>query len=250
MINLLHSGPTILAAFLASLVEFVEALTIVFAVAVSCNWRSSLIGAGGGVIVLAGLVAVFGPFLTQDWFPLSWLQLFIGIFLLLFGSRWLRKAVLRAAGIIPFHDEAKIYNEQKALLDGQKQLKSFDSIGGLASFKAVLIEGIEVVFIIIAVGAAQASFILPALGAASALLFVILLGLMLRGPLTRVPENSLKFSVGVILTAFGAFWIGEGSGLGWPDGDLAIIVLIIVVLGVAFLNICWLRRKTPGRTYD
>ncbi|MDR3423732.1 MAG: hypothetical protein P4M13_01455 [Alphaproteobacteria bacterium] len=242
-----YSGATALAAFLASLVECVEALTIVLAVGVSRGWRASLLGAGGGLIALFLLVMLFSPAFTQHLFPVAWLQLVIGALLSVFGLRWLRKAVLRAAGIIPLHDERRIYQRHiKQMGQASETRNSFDLLAFAVSFKAVLIEGIEVIFIIVAVSAARASFISASVGAAAALILVMLLGVILHKPLTRVPENSLKFGVGVILTTFGIFWIGEGSGLHWPGGDMVIPAIILLISTAALLTVGFLRKKTSG----
>ena len=214
-----------LAAFLASLVEFVEALTIVLAVGTVRGWRPALLGAGAGVALLLALVAVFGPLLAAV--PITWLQLVVGILLLLFGMRWLRKAVLRSAGVIALHDEAAIFDQETRLLRGAAPSAGvWDPIALVTSFKAVLLEGLEVIFIVIAVGSAGATLVPAAAGAGAAFLLVVALGLLVHRPLARVPENTLKFTVGVLLSGFGVFWIGEGGGLPWPGEDLAVLGLI------------------------
>lgn len=224
-----HSAPAILASFLASLVEFVEALTIVLAVGVTRGWRSALTGALAGAAVLTILVLAFGPSLR--YIRIQTLQLIVGILLLMFGMRWLRKAILRAAGVLSLHDESKIFARQT------QALSSGDAVGFLTSFKAVVIEGLEVVFIVIAVGA-TGNMLLPAsLGALAAGLLVIALGLVLHQPLSRVPENTLKFSVGILLSSFGIFWIGEGLGFAWPGEDWAIVGLVLGFLLVSLLSI-------------
>ena len=224
-----HSAPAILAAFLASFVEFVEALTIVLAVGVTRNWRSSLTGAACGAIVLAALVAILGPNLTA--IPVRILQTAIGILLLVFGTRWLRKAILRAAGVINLHDEDAIFARQTQRLAGG------DALGFVTSFKAVFIEGLEVVFIVIAVGAAGQLLLPAAMGALAAGLVVVCVGLIVHKPLSRVPENLLKLVVGILLTAFGIFWIGEGLGFRWFGGDWAILALIAAVTAAALLSV-------------
>lgn len=242
-----HIGTTVLATFLASLVECVEALTIVLAVGVSRGWKIALLGAGMGFITLILLVLVGGPFLTNGLFPIAWLQIVIGTLLLLFGLGWLNKAILRAAGQIPLHDEARIYDRQIDRLKSQSVLeRRFDGLGMATSFKAVLIEGIEVIFIIMTVGAAQASLIPASAGAAAAFILVLVFGFMLRRPLTRVPENTLKFGVGILLTAFGFFWLGEGGGLAWPGHDLAILGLILIVAIVSYGRVHILKNKLPN----
>lgn len=232
-----HSAPAILAAFLASFVEFVEALTIVLAVGITRNWRSSLTGAAGGAVVLAALVAVLGPNLSA--IPIKILQTAIGILLLVFGTRWLRKAILRAAGVIDLHDEDAIFVRQT------QRLASGDALGFVTSFKAVFIEGLEVVFIVIAVGAAGRLLLPAAAGALAAGLIVVLIGLVVHKPLSRVPENLLKLVVGILLTAFGIFWIGEGLSIRWFGGDWAILGLIAALVATALLSIRFMR--TPQR---
>ena len=222
MMSFIHAGPTILASFMASLVEFVEALTVVLAVGTVRGWRAAIAGSVSALIVLCVLVAVFGQSLSA--IPLPVIQLVVGSLLLLFGLRWLRKAILRSAGLIPLHNEIAAYAEETALMR-QNMLANvhWDKTAFLAAFKIVMLEGIEVVFIVIAIGA-SGQLILPAtLGAIAALVLVVLLGLWLHRPLANVPENALKFGVGVLLTAFGTFWVGEGIHLVWP-GDRKSVV--------------------------
>jgi len=242
LIDWTHAGATVLAAFLASLVEFIEALTIVLAVGTVRGWRPALTGAAGGAALLVALVVVLGPLLDQV--PITWLQLVVGSLLLLFGMRWLRKAVLRAAGIIPLHDEASAYRkETETLTHAGAAHGPWDAIALVTSFKAVVLEGLEVVFIVIAVGAVGGRLLPAAAGAGFALLVVILLGLALHRPLARVPENSLKFAVGVLLSAFGIFWVGEGVRFSWPGEDLAILGLIAGFLMAALLSVDLCRRS-------
>ena len=244
-----HVGTVILAAFLASLVEFVEALTIVFAVGTTRGWRSALIGAGAGALFLTVLTLAVGPALQR--IPLASLQLVVGALLLLFGMRWLRKAILRAGGVIGFHDEAAIYAKQTAALARHRggtpppPLRApLDRVSLATSFKAVTLEGLEVIFIVIATGAG--GLLAPAaVGAALAGSLVILAGLGLRRPVARVPENTLKFAVGVLLSAFGVFWVGEGRGFPWPGEDLALLGLVAGFTVVALLAVAAVRRSPP-----
>ncbi len=232
---------TIVAAFLASLVEFVEALTIVLAVGTVRGWRSALLGAAGGAAVLALLVAALGPALGGV--PLHSLQLGIGVLLLLFGMRWLRKAVLRAAGVVALHDEAGIYAEETELLRRERRATgaALDLPAALTALKAVLLEGLEVVFIVIAAGAGGR--VGPAaLGAAAAGVLVVGAGVAVRHPLSRVPENLLKYAVGLLLSAFGVFWIGEGLGFPWPGEDLSLPALIAALLAVSLAAVVLARR--------
>lgn len=246
MIDWAHSGAVVIAAFLASLVEFVEALTIVLAVGTVRGWRPALIGAGAGVLLLVALVAILGPLLSR--LPIAWLQMTVGILLLLFGMRWLRKAVLRSAGIIALHDEAAIFDEETKSLQGDGvALGPWDPIGLVTSFKAVVLEGLEVIFIVIAVGSAGDTLVPAAIGAGAALAVVVAVGLMVHRPLAQVPENTLKFTVGVLLSGFGVFWIGEGAGLAWPGEDLAIVGLIAGFMAAALLAVQLARRATAAK---
>ena len=229
-----HVGTVILAAFLASLVEFVEALTIVLAVGTTRGWRPALIGAGAGALSLTVLTLTVGPALQR--IPLVSLQLVVGVLLLLFGMRWLRKAILRAGSAIGLHDEAAIYTKETAAL------ARGDRLALATSFKAVLLEGLEVIFIVIAVGAG--GLLAPAaVGAALAGSLVVLAGLVLRRPLARVPENTLKFAVGGLLSAFGVFWIGEGLRYPWPGEDLALLGLVGAFTVIALLAVAAVRRS-------
>jgi uncharacterized membrane protein len=236
------TGPAVIAAFLASLVEAVEAFTVVIAVSTMAGWRPALIGTGAGVVLLALVVIAFGPLL--DDVPLELLQLIVGVLLLLFGTRWLRKAILRAAGILPLHDEAAAFTKAAASLEKDTRQKAarLSWLAGVAAFKAVLLEGLEVVFIVIAVGAGGRLLVPAAIGATTACLVVILIGLAVHKPLSLVPENSLKFGVGVILSAFGVFWTGEGLGVSWPSGDLAILAFGLLFFALAASLSVALRR--------
>ncbi len=236
-----HLAPSVAAAFLGSLVEFVEALTIVLAVGIVRGWKPALSGAAAGAAVLVLLVLVFGPLLSA--IPLHVLQLSVGILLLLFGMRWLRKAILRAAGIIPLHDEMKAFESETTemrALDGAKR-RGLDPVAFITTFKAVLLEGLEVVFIVVAVGAAGKMLVEATIGALVAGALVIGLGLVLHRPLANIPENALKFAVGVLISAFGVFWIGEGFGFGWPGADLAVVALALTLF-VASAAAAWIAR--------
>lgn len=247
VIHWAYAAPTILAAFLASLVEFVEALTVILAVGAVRGWRGALAGAGLAVVVLLAIIAVLGPALTR--IPLATVQLVVGGLLLLFGLRWLRKAVLRSAGVIPLHDEAVAYSkETESLRRLGGAARGWDRIALAASFKITMLEGIEVVFIVIAVGAGGAGMLVPAgIGALAALVIVIFLGIALHRPLARIPENTLKFGVGVLLSAFGCFWVGEGIDLAWPGADWAIVGLIAGFLAVALLTVPLCRARALAR---
>lgn len=241
-----HAAPSILTAFLASLVEFVEALTIVLAVGIVRGWRPALFGAAAGAALLMVLVLALGPLLGQ--IRIEILQLVVGVLLLLFGMRWLRKAILRAAGIIPLHDEEAAFASETAALRAAGPVRSLiaDPVAVLTTFKAVVLEGIEVVFIVIAIGATGDSLLPASLGAAAAGILVIFLGVVLHKPLARVPENALKFVVGVMISAFGIFWIGEGLGFKWPGNDLSIpgMAVILLVIGVVISRAIHVNRPS------
>lgn len=235
-------APAVSAAFLASVVEVVEAFTIVLAVATVRSWRPAITGTAAALIVLAGIVVVLGPLL--DRVPIGAMQLVIGVLLLLFGIGWLRKASLRAGGIIALHDEEAIFNKERTLLEEEsaRRRTSLDWIAGITAFKAVLLEGLEVVFIVIAVGAGRGMIGAASLGALAACALVLAVGAFLHKPLSRVPENTLKFGVGVMLSAFGVFWTGEGLGVAWPGHDLALLVFAILFLVVGLVSASVARR--------
>jgi uncharacterized membrane protein len=243
MIGSLHFGSAVTAAFLASLVEAVEALTIVLAVATVRGWRPAGLGAIAGLVVLAVIVAALGPLL--DRVPLNVLQLAIGVLLLLFGMRWLRKAILRAAGLIALHDEASAFASETAELRAQanRREQRLDWLAGLASFKAVLLEGLEVVFIVIAVSAGRGVLVPVSIAALAACVLVAAIGFLVHAPLARVPENALKFAVGVMLSAFGLFWTGEGLGVAWPGADLAIVAFIALFLATGLAAVALLKSR-------
>ena len=241
MIHWIHSGTSVTAAFLGSLVECVEAATIVLAVGTVRGWRSALLGTAGGLGALSALVVVLGPALGV--IPLTGLQQVIGVLLLLFGLNWLRKAVLRAAGVMALHDEGRVFASTAAALvqDSAAAPRRWDTVAIVTTFKAVILEGLEVVFIVLSVGGARHRILPASLGAAAAGVLVALAALVLRRPLASVPENTLKFSVGVLLASFGVFWIGEGSGVHWPGADLSILglaggFLVLSLLTVAVLG--------------
>jgi uncharacterized membrane protein len=225
-------GTTLVAAFLASMVECVEALTVVLAVGSVRGWPSALAGAAAALGVLAAIVAALGPALTR--IPLHLVQLAVGAMILLFGLRWLRKAILRAAGLIALHDEEAAFAKRTAALRGAGAAEGWDRLAFAASFHITMLEGTEVVFIVIALGAGGRELMWTAsLGALAALLAIVALGIALHRPLARVPENTLKFIVGVLLSAFGTFWVGEGTGIAWPGDDLAIPALMAAFLALA-----------------
>lgn len=235
---------TVTASFLASFVEVVEAFTIVLAVGVTRSWRPALTGAALALILLAALVLVFGPLLAL--IPIAVLQFVVGVLLILFGMRWLRKAILRSVGVIALHDEGQAFSKETAMLRRQAGDRRADYLAAVASFKAVLLEGVEVVFIVIAVGAAHGQTLYAGLGALAAFVLVMLIGLAVHRPLARVPENSLKFVVGLMLTSFGVFWTGEGLGAEWPGADLALLAIFAVIAAASFAIMRWLPGAYPA----
>ena len=236
----MHSVLLVVAAFLASAVEMVEALTIVLAVGVTRGWRSATWGVaaalGGLVVIVAGL----GPALAN--LPIDSLRLVVGTVLLVFGLQWLRKAILRASGLKALHDEEAIYEAEVALLRASGQQPGHDWYAFTVAFKGVFLEGLEVAFIVVTFGGTQRNVGLAAVGAAAALVVVLIAGIFVHAPLTRVPENTLKFGVGVMLTSFGIFWSAEGAGINWPGADVSLLGLIAFVVAVAFALIGLLRR--------
>lgn len=248
------------STFAASFVECVEAFTIVLVVGVTINWRSALVGTGAALLMLAVLVGVFGVALVQL-VPLDTLRLVIGTILLLFGLKWLKKAILRYAGLKALHDEEAIYEHELAAIRarGEQPSTQINSFGVALALKSVLLEGLEVAFIVVTFGvssaqtdaAKSAGLRAAALGAFAAVLVVIVVGALLHAPLRRVPENMLKFIVGLMLTTFGTFWAGEGLGVTWWGADAALIGLGAVYLLVAWALVAWLqgfaRRAAPER---
>jgi uncharacterized membrane protein len=240
------------ASFLASAVEGVEALTIVLAVGVTRGWRSTMFGVAAAGVVLAGVVAALGPALTA--IPIRGLRVVVGGLLLVFGLQWLRKAILRASGFKALHDEAAIYRRQAAEAGsaGADERAGIDWYSFTVAFKGVLLEGLEVAFIVVTFGSNQRSIPLAAAGAVTAIVLVIVVGVRVRAPLSRVPENTLKFAVGLLLTTFGTFWAAEGAGVSWPGSDAALLVLLALYAGMALALVRLLRarRLGPSRPRD
>jgi uncharacterized membrane protein len=235
-----------LSVFLACAVEAVEALTIVLAVGSTRSWSSALYGCGAALLALAVVVGAMGPALTS--LPLNTLRLVIGGLLLVFGLQWLRKAILRAAGLKALHDEDHAYaaEAEAARAAGRPRTGGLDAYAFVVAFKGVLLEGLEVAVIVLTFGANQQRVGLAAAAAGAAVVVVVLAGLIARAPLARVPENTLKFAVGVMLTSFGTFWGAEGAGASWPGGDAALVALIPGVLIMSLAMVRWLRRA-PGQ---
>jgi uncharacterized membrane protein len=230
-----------ISVFLACAVEAVEALTIVLAVGSTRSWRSALSGVAAALAVLAVLIAALGPALTA--LPIGVLRLVVGGLLLIFGLQWLRKAILRAAGLKALHDEEAIFAAEAAAAGGAGPPSGeFDGYSFAISFKGVLLEGLEVAFIVLTFGANQHDVGLAAAAAGLAVALVLVVGFAARAPLARVPENSMKFAVGVLLTTFGVFWGAEGAGASWPGGEAALPVLALAILAAALLMMRDLRR--------
>ncbi|HEY5358481.1 MAG TPA: hypothetical protein VIJ82_12530 [Streptosporangiaceae bacterium] len=237
-----------LAVFLACAVEAVEATTIVLAAGTARDWRSAATGTGVALVVLAAIVAVLGPAVAA--IPIRDLRLIVGALLLIFGLQWVRKAILRASGHKALHDEDRLYAEHLAQAQaqaargegGRRTALVPDWYGFTLSFKGVLLEGLEVVFIVLTFGSNQHNVGLAAIAAACAVVLIAGIGFAVRAPLARVPENTLKFIVGIMLTAFGAFWGAEGAGARWPGSDAALLVLIPGFALLALALTAWLRR--------
>jgi uncharacterized membrane protein len=231
----------LLATALAAAVEWVEALTIVLAVGLFKGWKAAFLGLALGLLALVALVAVFGVTITSH-VSIEAARTLVGVFLLLFGLKWLHKAILRSSGLKSLHDEAKTFEETKEMLEASGSSRSgIDRVGVSTSFGGVFLEGLEVVFIVVALGGLQ-NIPAAAIGAVAALLIVAIAGVMFRHPLTRVPENTMKYVVGIMLTAFGTFFTGEGIGVHWWGADLSLLPLIAVyaLASIAFVQL--LRR--------
>jgi uncharacterized membrane protein len=239
------TGPELgLAAsvFLACAVEAVEALTIVLAVGSTRDWRSTLSGVLVAIIVLAVLSLALGPALTS--LPIGALRVGVGGLLLVFGLQWLRKAILRACGLKALHDEHETFAEQaQAARAAAAVNRGFDGYSFMVSFKGVFLEGLEVAFIVLTFGANQHNIGLAAVAAGAAALSVLAAGIAVRAPLARVPENTMKFGVGVMLSSFGVFWSAEGAGAHWPGSDAALLVILPSFLILALALVSILRRS-------
>ncbi|HEV3358377.1 MAG TPA: hypothetical protein VG247_16405 [Pseudonocardiaceae bacterium] len=238
-------GALFAAVFLACVVEGVEALTIVLAVGTTRDWRSAGLGVGSALVALAVIVAALGPALTL--LPLDALRLVVGGLLLIFGLQWLRKAILRASGHKALHDEDAIFRTQRTAAESATATSRGmvpDWYAYVVSFKGVLLEGLEVAFIVLTFGANQHAIGLATIAAAAAIVLVVAVGFAVRAPLARVPENTLKFVVGIMLTAFGTFWGAEGAGANWPGSDAALLVLAPVVAVIALSLVALLRSRT------
>jgi uncharacterized membrane protein len=238
----------VLAVFVACTVEAVEALTIVLAVGLTRSWRSTFVGIGAAVIVLGGVTAALGPALTA--LPLDVLRVAVGGLLLVFGLQWLRKAILRASGHKTLHDERQIYEAElsAASAAGELGARRIDPYSFTISFKGVFLEGLEVIFIVLTFGANQHDVGLAAAAAGVAVALVVIAGIAIHAPLARVPENTMKFAVGVMLTSFGTFWGAEGAGAHWPGSDAALLAIIPAVLAFGLAAVFVLSRRRVAAT--
>jgi len=237
-----------IAVFLACAVEAVEATTIVLAAGTARDWRSAGTGSVAALLVLAVIVAALGPAVSH--IPLTGLRVVVGALLLVFGIQWLRKAILRASGHKALHDEEKLYAEHLAEARGQAARRSFlapDWYGFTLAFKGVLLEGLEVVFIVLTFGANAKNVGLAAIAAGCAIVLIAVAGFAIKAPLARVPENTMKFVVGIMLTSFGIFWGGEVAGAHWPGSDAALLV-IIPVIALFGVGLTALLRQSAGGT--
>jgi uncharacterized membrane protein len=233
------------AVFLACIVEAVEALTIVLAAGTARDWRSAITGVFAGLLTLAVAIALLGPAVSS--IPIGGLRLFVGGVLLVFGLQWLRKAILRASGNKALHDEAQIFQTELAMAEqasAERRGLVSDWYAFTLSFKGVVLEGLEVAFITLTFGGNQHNIPLAALAAMSAVVLVTVAGLALRAPLAGVPENTMKFVVGIMLTAFGMFWGAEGAGVHWPGSDAALLVLIPAIGLYALVLVQAFRRPS------
>jgi Ca2+/H+ antiporter, TMEM165/GDT1 family len=244
------------STLLASAVEFVEAFTIVLAMGLTRGWRSAIAGSVAALVLLAGVAAVSGYALV-NWFPESLLQFIVGSLLLVFGLQWLRKAILRASGLKAMHDEEETFREETeaARRAGTETKAGLDWFGFVVSFKGVFLEGLEVIFIVITFGLNAHSMPTAIVGAAIGGAIVLVAGIVLHRPLARVPENTIKFAVGLLLSTFGTFWAVEGLGvfkaqsesLEWPGGDAALLALLALWCGLSWLAIRVLTPYGKGR---
>jgi uncharacterized membrane protein len=237
-----------IAVFLACTVEAVEATTIVLAAGTARDWRSAGVGTAAALAALAVIVAVLGPAVSE--IPLRGLRVVVGALLLVFGLQWLRKAILRASGHKALHDEEKLYAEHMADAEAQRSRRFMlapDWYGFTLAFKGVLLEGLEVVFIVLTFGANAKNVGLATIAAGCAVVLVVAAGVAVRAPLARVPENTMKFVVGIMLTSFGIFWGGEGAGANWPGSDAALLVIIpaIALFGVGLTALLRQTKQAP-----
>lgn len=240
------NGYAVGASFLGTGVEFVEALTIILAVGTIRGWKSALMGALAAVVVLAALIAIVGAPLASV-VQLFWVQFLVGLLMLLFGIRWLRKAILRYAGLKALHNEAESYEEE---LERQRQAgnvaQGLDRFAFSTTFAGTFLEGLEAIFIVLAFGLRSNAMTSAVVGAGAATVVVIILGITLRQPLSKIPENTMKYVVGVMLTSFGAFWVGESLQVNWPQKDLSVVYIIVTLLVFSWLIVKRAKQRLTG----
>ncbi|MDA8290646.1 MAG: hypothetical protein M0Z33_03050 [Actinomycetota bacterium] len=236
-----------LAVFAASAVEMVEALTIVVAAGTTRGWRSAFEGSAVAVVALAAIVGAVGVPLVHL-VPIDVLRVVIGALLLVLGLAWLRKAILRSSGHKEMHDEDAIYARTVAELAGDEEPTRVrrDAVGFVVAFKGVFLEGMEVVLIVLSLGSSAHKLGLAAAAAGAAAVVVAGVGVLVARQLSEVPENAMKMGVGIMLTSFGVFWAGEGSGVRWPGSDLSILALVAFFAAVTALSVMAMRRVLPG----
>ncbi|MGB3374979.1 MAG: hypothetical protein WBA87_07565 [Microbacterium sp.] len=243
----------ITAVLVASIVEMVEALTIVLAMGLTRSWKSTLLGVGAALVALAAFTAAAG-YALATWLPEAALQLAIGTLLLIFGLQWLRKAVLRSSGLKAMHDEAATFDKEVgAAREAGEVSRGIDWFSFVVSFKGVFLEGVEIVFVVITFGLSAGNMPVAVAAAVFGCLVVLVLGILVRSPLSRIPENTLKYLVGLLLAGFGTYWAAEGLGIFRPDGeslswfgsDLAIVVLIIAWFLLSRILVAVLRARRP-----
>lgn len=239
----MHDIALIVSVFLASLVEAVEALTIVLAAGIGRDWKSAQRGTLLAMVTLVVIIATLGPLLTQV--PVDLLHLIVGLLSLVFGLQWLRKAILRSSGFKALHDEELIFEKELAELKTATSKKTFvgDWYAFTLAYKAVLLEGIEVAFIVLSFGAIQGKILVASLTGLAAVVVVVLAGIFLKKPLTRVPENAMKFVVGLVISTFGVFWVTQGTGVYWTLSDLALIPILITFAALSFVLVLALKRR-------
>jgi len=242
----MHTVLLVAAAFFASAVEMVEALTIVLAVGVTRGWRSAAWGVAAALAALTVIVGALGPAIAT--LPINALRVVVGGVLLVFGLQWLRKAILRASGLKALHDEDAIYQAEIDALRAGGTRAAHDWYAFTVAFKGVFLEGLEVAFIIVTFGGAQKNVGLAVIGAVAALVVVLIAGVIAHAPLSRVPENTLKFGVGVMLSSFGIFWSAEGAGVKWPGEDASLLGVLGFVIVLSFALVALLQRgQAPAK---
>lgn len=241
----MHDILLALSVFLATIVEGIEALTIVLAIGTTRGWRSTWYGVVAAIGVLTLFITILGPAVML--IPINALRLVVGGLLLIFGLQWLRKAILRASGFKPHHDETAIFDkattESKKMKHSKKKVIIADWYAFTITFKGVLLEGLEVAFIVVTFGANQGSIPIALVAAIVAILIVVIVGKLIHKPLSNVPENTLKFVVGIMLTSFGIFWGSEGAGIRWLGSDAGLFGVIVFIAATALIQVSWLKRR-------